>query len=83
MDFSNVVRKYGETTVKLAMIVLVSSMRQVIADRVSTAVDGTVRVSMEELRADSRSIARVLAGSPFTKDEKCILISKAWEIISP
>jgi hypothetical protein len=83
MDFSAVVHKYGEQTTKLALTRLVGRIRYIIDTRTSSAVDGVVVMTEEELRADAVSVTCTLDDFPFNVDEKCVLVEKAWEIIGP
>jgi hypothetical protein len=83
MDFSMVVRKYGEETTKLALSRLVGRIRYIIEKRTASAVDGVVVMTTEELQADAVSVTLMLDDFPFTVDEKCALVEKAWEIIGP
>lgn len=81
MDFPAVVHKYGEETTRLALTRLVGRIRYVIEMRVASAVDGVVTMSAEELQSDAISVTCMLDGFPFTVDEKCALVEKAWEIV--
>ncbi len=83
MDFPSVVRKYGEDTTKLALTRLVGRIRYIINTRTASAVDGVVVMTAEELQADAVSVTCTLDEFPFTVDEKCALVEKAWEIIRP
>ena len=83
MDFSSVVLKHGEETTKLALTMLVSRIRGVIKHRVASAVDGVLMITREELQADALHVAASLDSFPFSVDEKCTLIEKAWEIVGP
>jgi hypothetical protein len=83
MEFSSVVLKYGEETTKLALTMLVSRIRGVIKQRVASAVDGVLVLTHEELQADALRVACSLDHLPFSADEKCTLIDKAWEIVGP
>ena len=77
------VLKYGEETTKLALTMLVSRIRGVIKQRVESAVDGVLVMTHEELQADALHVACSLDNFPFSADEKCTLIEKAWEIVGP
>jgi hypothetical protein len=83
MDFTSVVRKYGEETTRLALTMLVSRIRGMIRQRIDSAVDGVLTMTHEELQADALHVACSLDNFPFSTDEKCALIEKAWEIIGP
>jgi hypothetical protein len=83
MEFSSVVLKYGEETTKLALTMLVSRIRGVIKLRTESAVDGVLVMTHEDLQADAQHVACSLDNFPFSVDEKCALIEKAWEIIGP
>jgi hypothetical protein len=62
---------------------LVSRIRGVIKQRTDSAVDGVLVITHEELQADALHVACSLDHFPFSTDEKCALIDKAWEIIGP
>jgi hypothetical protein len=83
MDFSSVVHKYGEETTRLALRMLVSRIRGVISQRTAAAIDGVLVMTHDQLRADALHVACSLDGFPFSADEKCALIDKAWEIVGP
>ncbi|HEY3273179.1 MAG TPA: hypothetical protein VGJ92_05420 [Methanocella sp.] len=83
MDFTSVVLKYGEDTTRLALTMLVSRIRGVIKLRTDSAVDGVLVLTNDELRADVQHVACTLDEFPFSVDEKCALIEKAWEIVGP
>jgi hypothetical protein len=83
MDFPSVVHKYGEETTRLALRMLVSSIRGVISQRMAAAVDGVLVMTHEQLHADAVQVACTLDNFPFSTDEKCALIEKAWEIVGP
>ncbi|WP_424357734.1 hypothetical protein [Methanocella sp. MCL-LM] len=83
MDFAAVVHRHGEDTTQLAMIRLVSRIRQILEFRVDSAVNGVLTISMDELREDALKVARELEEFPFDEAEKCAVIEKAWEIIGP
>ena len=83
MDFPEVARKYGEETTRLALTMLVSRIRGVISLRVGSAVNGVLVMTHEQLRDDALHVASTLDEFPFSADEKCALIEKAWEIIGP
>jgi hypothetical protein len=83
MDFPSVVRKHGEETTRLALTMLVSRIRGVIKLRTDSAVDGVLRITPEVLHADALLVACTLDEFPFSVDEKCALIEKAWEIVGP
>jgi hypothetical protein len=83
MDFTSVVLKYGEETTQLALTMLVSRIRGVIKMRTDSAVDGVLVLTNEELHADALHVACSLDNFPFTVEEKCALIEKAWEIVGP
>jgi|AGTN01.2.fsa_nt_gi hypothetical protein len=83
MDFSSVVLKYGETTTKLALTMLVSRIRGVIKQRAESAIDGVLMLTHEQLQADAMHVACTLDEFPFSVDEKCALIDKAWELVGP
>jgi hypothetical protein len=83
MDFPEVARKYGEETTRLALTMLVSRIRGVISRRVESAVNGVLVMTHEQLHADAQHVATTLDEFPFSLDEKCALIEKAWEIIGP
>lgn len=76
-------RKYGEETTKHALTRLVGRIRSIIDIRTASAVDGVVVMTNEELQADAVSVTCTLDDFPFTVDEKCVLVEKAWEIIGP
>jgi hypothetical protein len=61
----------------------VSRIRGVIKLRTDSAVDGVLRITPEELHADALHVACTLDEFPFSVDEKCALIEKAWEIVGP
>jgi hypothetical protein len=83
MDFPSVVHKHGEETTRLALTMLVSRIRGVIKQRTDSAVDGVLMLTNEELHADALHVACSLDDFPFSVDEKCALIEKAWEIVGP
>jgi hypothetical protein len=83
MDFSSVVLKYGKETTRLALTMLVSRIRGVIKLRTESAVDGVLVMTHEDLQVDAPHVACSLDTFPFSVDEKCALIEKAWEIIGP
>jgi len=83
MDFTSVARKYGEETTKIALTRLISRIRGIIRLRVASAVDGVLVMTPDELHADALHVSRTLDDFPFTTDEKCALIDKAWEIVGP
>ncbi len=83
MDFAAVITRHGEDTTQTAMIQLVSRIQQIIQYRTDSAVNGVLNISMEELREDAVKVARELDDFPFSPDEKCAVIEKAWEIINP
>jgi hypothetical protein len=83
MDFSSVVLRHGEETTKLALTMLVSRIRGVIKQRTESAVNGILVMTHDELQADALHVACSLDTFPFSTDEKCTLIEKAWEIIGP
>jgi hypothetical protein len=83
MDFPSVVIKYGEETTQLALTMLVSRIRGVIRQRTDSAVNGILVLTNEELHADALHVACSLDDFPFSVDEKCLLIEKAWEIVGP
>ncbi len=81
MDFSSVVLKYGETLTKLALTMLISRIRNVIKQRTESAIDGVLMLTHEQLQADAMHVACTLDEFPFSVDEKCALIDKAWELV--
>jgi hypothetical protein len=83
MDFPAVVHKYGEETTRLALTMLVSRIRGVITRRVESAVDGVLVMTHEQRHADAQHVTATLDEFPFSVDEKCALIEKAWEIVGP
>lgn len=83
MDFRHVVEKYGEATTKVALVMLVRKIRELINLRVESAINGILVVSIDDLRNDVNTVSQVLNDSPFSMEEKCILVRKAWEIVSP
>ena len=83
MDFPSVVRKYGEDTTRAALTTVCARARNIIRLRTESAVDGVLVMSPEDLQQDALLIACSLDDFPFSADEKCALIDKAWEIIGP
>jgi len=83
MDFTAVVRRHGEETTRIALTRLVSRIRGVISVRTAAAVDGVLVMTRDQLEADAVHVACTLDEFPFSADEKCALIEKAWEIIGP
>jgi hypothetical protein len=83
MDFTSVVHKHGEETTRLALTMLVSRIRGIIRQRTESAINGVLTITHEELQADALHVACSLDVFPFSVDEKCVLIEKAWEIIGP
>ena len=81
MDFPSVVRKYGEEMTRLALTRAVSRIRGVLNRRTAAAVEGVLVMTTEQLRLDALQVACVLDDFPFSADEKCALIDKAWEIV--
>jgi len=81
MEFSAVVERYGEETMKDAMIRLTSRIEQIIRHRTDSAVNGMLMITMEEIQEDAHKVACVLDEFPFSLDEKFAVIEKAWEII--
>jgi hypothetical protein len=81
MDFTGVVAKYGESPVRIALAIVLRRIREIIASHVSRAIDGVLTIDLGELQMDVESVACVLEGSPFSIEEKCILIKKAWELV--
>jgi hypothetical protein len=83
MDFAAVIHRHGEDATKTAMVRLVSRIRQILHFRIESAVNGVLTISMEELREDARQVAMELDEFPFSAEEKCAVIEKAWELIGP
>lgn len=83
MEFPSVVGKYGEEVTRLALTMLISRIRGVIKQRVESAVNGVLVMTHEQLLADARHVAASLDEFPFSVEEKCALIEKAWEIVGP
>ncbi len=83
MDFAAVVHRHGEDTTQMAMVRLVSRIRQILQYRIDSAVNGVLAISIEELQADALKVAMELDEFQFDAEEKCAIIDKAWEIIGP
>jgi hypothetical protein len=85
MDFVEFVEKYGEATTKAALVLTVGRIRGVIKEKVAraAATNGIATLSVDELKCDVASVSHVLNAFPFSREEKNILLQKAWEIVSP
>lgn len=77
------VQKYGETTTRTALVRLVVRIKGIIHTRTESAVNGILVLTEEDLHKDAVCVACELDDFPFTTDEKCAIINKAWEIIGP
>jgi hypothetical protein len=62
---------------------LISRIRGVIRQRTDSAINGVLVMTHEQLQADALHVACTLDEFPFSVDEKCALIEKAWEIVGP
>jgi len=85
MDFRGFVEKYGEATTRSALTMAVGRIRGIIMEKVAraTSTGGICILSMDELRCDVASVAHVLNDFPFSREEKDVLLAKAWEIVGP
>jgi hypothetical protein len=83
MYLPSVVRKHGEETTRIALTMLISRIRGVIRQRTDSAINGVLVMTHEQLQADALHVACTLDEFPFSVDEKCALIEKAWEIVGP